>query len=400
MPIQNGRRRTYFENRKIVFVMNNEELIQSLIASESSMIEEEEQLAINFIKSMMIYANDEYDKPRFTLSKNGIGFAPLGNIMAICAQMKMGKSWLMQQMACAILKGEFMGLKCELDFETSVLYVDTEQDKYDTQMALRRVQYVCGWDFKTDNNRFQICSMRDFDLPKEWKGLSYPEARLKALDAAIKAFRPTVVFIDGVRDLIEDFNSLPDSAELVQHLMTLSTKYDCCIWSVLHVNPNSEKMRGHLGTELGNKTTDVFTVHKGKDEVTGEVTFEVKQVAARHRDVDDWLFRIDDSKPFAIPFLLEGAEANKIKESDLILIREMMKKYIPYPATISQTALQKTIKAGERIGSNAAYEIIKKAEQSKIIERAIDKKFMFIDGNPIAKTRELHLEGGNDEIDE
>lgn len=268
----------------------------------------EYQLAINFLKSIEIFAADEYDKPKFTLYKNGIGFAPLGNIMAICAEMKMGKSWLMQQMAVALLKGEFMGLSTELE-TPNILYFDTEQDKYDSQMVMRRVQYLCGWDFKTDNPQFHIYSMRDFDKYNE--DLSIPQNRIIAISKAIEIYRPHVVFVDGVRDLIDDFNDLSESARLVQELMSITSKYNCCIWSVLHVNPNSDKMRGHLGTELGNKVTDVFSVHKNKDQTTGEVSFEVKQVAARHRDVDDWLFKINDSGKFAVPELVDATFARK-----------------------------------------------------------------------------------------
>lgn len=269
---------------------------------------EDEQVAINFLKSIEIFAADQYDKPKFTLFKNGIGFAPLGNIMAICAEMKMGKSWLMQQMAVALLKGEFMGLTTEIE-QPNILYFDTEQDKYDSQMVMRRIQYLCGWSFQDDNPQLHIYSMRDFDKMDE--SLSIPQNRIKAIGLAIQIYRPHVVFVDGVRDLIDDFNDLAESARLVQELMSLTSKYDCCIWSVLHVNPNSDKMRGHLGTELGNKVTDVFSVHKNKDQMTGAVTFEVKQVAARHRDVDDWLFKINDSGKFAVPELVDTSSMRR-----------------------------------------------------------------------------------------
>lgn len=280
----------------------------NIVPDFDELLKEEEQLAINFLRSLEIFAKDQFDKPKFTLFKNSIGFAPLGNIMAICAEMKMGKSWLMQQMAVALLKGEFMGLTCDIE-KPSILYFDTEQDKYDSQMVMRRVQYLCGWDFEVDNPQFHIYSMRDFDKFDEKK--SIPQNRMFAIRTAIEYYKPTVVFIDGVRDLIDDFNDLSESARLVQELMSITSQNNCCIWSVLHVNPNSDKMRGHLGTELGNKVTDVFSVHKNKDQATGEVTFEVKQVAARHRDVDDWLFKINDSGKFAVPELVDATFARK-----------------------------------------------------------------------------------------
>lgn len=260
----------------------------------------EEQLAINFLESLRIHAKDHYEKPNFALYRNGIGFAPLGNIMAICAEAKNGKSWLMQQFVLAILKGEFCGMTSDLQ-DPKILYFDTEQDKYDTKMIQTRVHYVMGWPFEEDRDAFQLYSMDDFDLLK--KDQTIQQNRLFAIELAIEHYKPHVVFIDGVRDLIFDFNDLAESATLVQKLMSLSRRHNILICTVLHVNPNSDKMRGHLGTEMQNKTTDVFTVKK--EDSGGVKQFCVKQIAARHQDVEDWTFWINDNGKFHIPELIE-----------------------------------------------------------------------------------------------
>lgn len=263
--------------------------------------ENEEQLAINFLKSLRIHAKDKFERPSYALFKNGIGFAPLGNIMAICAEAKNGKSWLMQQFVLAILKGEFCGLTSELN-EPKVLYFDTEQDKYDTKMIQTRVHYVMGWPFEEDNDSFQLYSMDDFDLLK--KDQTIQQNRMLAIETAISYYKPNVIFIDGVRDLVFDFNDLAESAILVQKLMSLARRNNILICTVLHVNPNSDKMRGHLGTEMQNKTTDVFTVKK--EESGGVKQFKVKQIAARHQDVEDWTFWINDSGKFHLPEVVES----------------------------------------------------------------------------------------------
>lgn len=279
----------------------------------------EEQLAINFLESLRIHAKDHYEKPNFALYRNGIGFAPLGNIMAICAEAKNGKSWLMQQFVLAILKGEFCGLTSKLE-NPKILYFDTEQDKYDTKMIQTRVHYVMGWPFEEDNDAFQLYSMDDFDLLKKDKTIQ--QNRLFAIELAIEHYKPHVVFIDGVRDLIFDFNDLAESATLVQKLMSLSRRHNILICTVLHVNPNSDKMRGHLGTEMQNKTTDVFTVKK--EDSGGVKQFKVKQIAARHQDVEDWTFWINDNGKFHIPELVtvEGVptptETTTIEDAETI----------------------------------------------------------------------------------
>jgi hypothetical protein len=106
------------------------------------------------------------------------------------------------------------------------------------------------------------------------------------------------VFIDGIRDIIGDFNDNAESAQLVGDLMALAEERQICIWNTLHMNPrpgndDESKMRGHLGTELGNKITDTLVSIKSK---TAEgVTFTVKQNDARGKDMEDWKFAVTEA---------------------------------------------------------------------------------------------------------
>ena len=135
---------------------------------------------------------------------------------------------------------------------------------------------------------------------------------------AIQCFKPTAVFIDGIRDLVKDFNSIELSMPVISQLMKCATENNCCIWNVLHMNPrpsndDESKMRGHLGTELGNKVTDTFTSIKKKE--GNKVVFTVKQLDARGKDVPDWKFEItDDAGELGIPRIIgEAAEEPKVK---------------------------------------------------------------------------------------
>lgn len=58
-------------------------------------------------------------------------------------------------------------------------------------------------------------------------------------------------------------------------------------------NDDESKMRGHLGTELGNKITDTLVSIKSKS--SSGVTFTVKQQDARGKDMDDWKFEVTDA---------------------------------------------------------------------------------------------------------
>ena len=80
-------------------------------------------------------------------------------------------------------------------------------------------------------------------------------------------------------------------------------------------NDDESKMRGHLGTELGNKITDTLVSIKKKD--SSGVTFTVKQLDARNKDMDDWKFEVTDaSGALGIPRIITTICPSKQPEHD------------------------------------------------------------------------------------
>ena len=349
-------------------------MIDDRQSAEEALREREEgdlQIALNFLKALEIHANDHYSEPLWSLTRNGIGLAPLGNIMAIAAPMKSGKTWLMQIFATAMLRGEFMGFRCPIE-DARVLWFDTEQDRYDTMMILRRIQQLCGWqDTQADNPKLHIYSLRSMDKMDATE--SVPKNRLMAIRAAVEYYRPTVVLIDGVRDLLDDFNDLKESNDLVQALMEMSADTECAIWNVLHVNPGSDKMRGHLGTELQNKVTDIFSVTKKKG-ADGSVLFEVEQTAARHRDIDGFSFRIDDSQKYSVPVLLRYEESAQVQEGWADELREIIGKYMPKMGGMTYSSLRKAIRAGEGLSTFKTEALLRDAQCIGVLEKIIGNK--------------------------
>lgn len=262
-------------------------------------------------------ASIDYPEPHYLLEYNGVGFSPLGGIQALSGQKKNGKTHVLTQLMAAILgsgservSAKLPGLQVRqetrefLESEPSVLYVDTEMELLNSAKVLRRVHWLCGWDMMTGNDRFRILWLRTVESPTE---------RFELIKKAIDWMRPTAVFIDGLRDIVKNFNDNEESSLMVSELMKMATEYNCCIWNVLHANPRpmadeDGKMRGHLGTELGNKVSDTFISVKKK--TANGVTFTVKQQDARGKDVDDWSFEItDDAGGLGIPRILGAAPA-------------------------------------------------------------------------------------------
>lgn len=293
------------------------------------------------IEPYLLDATENFPEPYYMLEYNGVPFSPIGGIQAISGQKKNGKTWLQAMLMSAILGTDsnrvatyLPGLKIpkrtleHLGHQPTVLYVDTEMEKLNSAKVLRRVHWLCGWQMDMPCERFHVLWLRSIVDVKDSEGkvkTRAHERRYELIKKAIDILKPDVVFIDGIRDIIGDFNDNAASSELVTDLMALAEQNQICIWNTLHLNPrmrndDESKMRGHLGTELGNKITDTLVCIKHKE--NGQVWFTVKQDDARGKDMDDWEFVITEAAgDLGVPQMRQVA--SNIDIADAKVQREM-----------------------------------------------------------------------------
>ena len=279
--------------------------------------------ALEHIRPYLLDATQNYPEPFYMLEYNGVPFSTIGGIQALSGQKKNGKTFVIAQLIAAILGGDcertrhfLPGLRVPertleyLGHEPRVLWVDTEMEKLNSAKVLRRIHWLCNWPTDQPNERFNVLWLREVTDLKDEDGRVKQRAnsrRWSIIRQAIDILHPDAVFIDGIRDIVGDFNDNSESAALVGELMALATQKGICIWNVLHMNPrpsndDESKMRGHLGTELGNKVTDTLVSYKKKDSGSGRVLFTVKQQDARGKDLDDWQFEVtDDAGALGVP---------------------------------------------------------------------------------------------------
>jgi hypothetical protein len=217
----------------------------------------------------------EYPKLEFLLKRDGTGVFPKGDIQAIKGKAKSGKSTLILTLSAALLKGDFNGFQA-INSSTRVVYVDTEQNERNTQLFGLKLYKLCGWDTGEENSRFVAYSLRG----------ETAEMRGNVIEYLIKELRPDIIFIDGIRDLIADFNDIGESNAIVGRLMRLSREYNAAICVVLHENKTDGNMRGHLGTEVTNKCSEVYKVTNDKGAML------VEQTECRNIPVKDFAFTI------------------------------------------------------------------------------------------------------------
>ena len=85
-----------------------------------------------------------------------------------------------------------------------------------------------------------------------------------------------LVVIDGIADLVSDVNSIEESNECIQRLMTWSEKYNCHIILCIHTNNGSEKPTGHLGS-FAQKKCETGIILEKNEEDDGIITVRCKQ---------------------------------------------------------------------------------------------------------------------------
>ena len=278
-----------------------------------------EQVTMDELRPYLLDAREDYPEPYYMLEFNGVPFSALGGIQALTGQKKNGKTFVIAMLIATCLAPDsprvhdnLPGLTVpqrtldKLGHLPRVLWVDTEMEKLNSAKVLRRVHWLCGWDMKQPNDRFSVLWIKS--MPKDDNAKPYVK-RYELIKIAIDAIQPDVVFIDGLRDIIPSINDEEAGTMILDYFGSIAEERNLSIWLALHQNPGRKddseeaKMRGWIGTELGNKVSDTLISIKSK--TANGVTFTVKQQDARGKDIDDWKFEItDDAGNLGVPRII------------------------------------------------------------------------------------------------
>ena len=226
----------------------------------------------------LVYLEEELGEPDYTLNIGGVGCLPRGDIAAVKAKSKNGKTYLCSILAAALLGDETFGISREN--EHKVLYIDTEQNKRHTNRLVVRIHQILGLDAKKSRH----------DISRGYALRTIAKEQIQALiEEKVKKWCPTAVIIDGIADLCRNYNDPVESDKVIDFVMKLASNYDCAVVCVLHTNKQEgdQNMKGHLGTLLLQKSSDVFQVTKKG------LIFDVEQTDTRNAPCPPWAFSLD-----------------------------------------------------------------------------------------------------------
>ena len=182
---------------------------------------------------------------------NGTPVAHYSNIVGITGQMKSGKTAVNAALcAAALTDTEILGLVVPNLAGRNVVYFDTEQAGQDTQTNV--YNRVCKLVGLTDVSNFYAYNLR---------GLGMGDM-LPITDAIFNLVKPGIIVIDGCADYVASVNDEIKSREIIAYFLRVAELYNSFIILILHDNHNTEKSRGHLGSELDRKAEAVLITQK------------------------------------------------------------------------------------------------------------------------------------------
>ena len=245
------------------------------------------------LEQRRITPDKELPEMRFLFRLFGTPCFPRGELVAVTGKAKSGKTFFTSMLmamgtAPPPSQGEepeggmtrIPALQRVTDEPIRVMWYDTEQSEESTQDILRN--RIMKMTVPLHEGEDGVGAFHVFNVRGEpWK------ERMPLLEAAVLHYRPDLVIVDGIRDLVNDINDGCLAQEVVEGLMHLAAETGCCIVCVLHQNKGADdrNLRGWIGTELTNKAFEVYACDKDVNRL-----FSVEQTHTRKYDLKEKLY--------------------------------------------------------------------------------------------------------------
>jgi nucleoside-triphosphatase THEP1 len=221
-----------------------------------------------------IYIQGIHPKPPskkpFVTFKNQ-NFLSSKNLSLIVAPPGSGKSSICESILASMLNKDCDSLGFKIDEEEvkTALFFDGERDFDLVDSSTNRMHRRAKTQSKEGVKPLIIGLRETFKV----------EDKKKKIVQLVAHYKPQLVIIDGMGDLVKSANSEEESNELYLWAMELITTYSLSILGTIHSNYGTEKARGHLGSELLRRCEGVVYV-----KVNGEGENTTKTISAtKHR---------------------------------------------------------------------------------------------------------------------
>lgn len=233
-----------------------------------------ETLTEKIFKSAFIDVTKKLDYPKVAISigehiTSGYtyptAFGTYGNFSAIVGASKSKKTFFKSLLVSAFVGGQVDRYTTKIKGHRKqgeiVIDLDTEQGEWHAQNVFKRIPSMVG-------------GVPDFYKPFALRPYSHLE-RIQFIEYLIyeSEYKDSIglFVIDGLADLVADFNDLKESASVIQKVMKWTGEKNFHLMTIIHQNSTSQKATGHLGSSILKKAETVCNINPTLDYV--EVTF-------------------------------------------------------------------------------------------------------------------------------
>ena len=158
--------------------------------------------------------------------------------------------------ASAFSNFDIFGIKLNMPHERKrVVYFDTESSEFDFYKQINKIKYFANLQ----------------DLPETFSAFAMREDNPKEILLMVESFLihntdTSVVVIDGVLDLLYDYNEVKESRELIQWIKRITKKYNCLILGVLHLGKKDMQTLGHFGSQSDRYAQSTLKIERNKEQ--------------------------------------------------------------------------------------------------------------------------------------
>lgn len=225
---------------------------------------------------------DGYDIPILTEENLSLIFGPA----------KSRKSTLIKSICQAVFKGSNEKMKSTY-YRNDIAVVDTEQDRYRCWRMTKTLKYLTG---RNVNYYSMVGTKKELKRVLVEKHLSEnPNCGL--------------LILDNIVHFLRDFNSVEESADLTEWLLSIKATFNVHILMILHENASGGviKPRGHLGTNLMNLCETIIKIQKDENDKSQSI---ISAFLTRGKDFNDFVITQDGQ---GTPYLSDLKIYNKQK---------------------------------------------------------------------------------------
>ncbi len=271
---------------------------------------------------LRITAEKSYPDNLPVITWNGAGVAAAGNITAISAAAKAGKTAFDSVLMAGALSttGFYDGFP-EIEVlinsdRKAVIHMDSEQSEQDQQYNVKTILKRIGEDVTPDN--LLSYNIRQLSV-KEYR--QFTDDVCHAANNEFGGIHS--IFIDGGADYITSVNDEEQAYKIVEYFTHLAIKYHCPVIVVIHLNPGSDKERGHLGSHLQRKCYGLISIKKDGDISIAEPKIMRK---AGLNDLQAICFQYSKEKGY---HLAVDAPDNNKRQSNLNKVKNIITEALP-----------------------------------------------------------------------